>query len=72
MNVAELCKAGTPKSHMIYHEDQTKLHVGTLPDHAYFIPFALDQNPFAPREESERFELLNGEWSFRYYDSLLD
>ncbi len=72
MNVAELCKAATPKSHMIYHEDLTKLHVGTLPDHAYFIPFALEQDPFAPREKSKKFEVLNGEWSFRYYDSILD
>ena len=72
MNLAELCKAGTPKSYMIYHEDLTNFHVGTLPDHAYFIPFAKEQDPFAKREESKEFQLLNGEWSFRYYASILD
>ncbi|MBO4514305.1 MAG: glycoside hydrolase family 2, partial [Lachnospiraceae bacterium] len=72
MNIATIAGAGTPKNHMIYHEDLTQLHLGTLPDHAYFIPFAKGQDPFKPREESERFQLLNGDWSFRYYASILD
>ena len=72
MNVAEFAGAGTPKSKMIYHEDTAKLHVGTLPDHAYFIPFSKGQDPFDARERSERFELLNGIWKFRYYGSILE
>ena len=62
----------TPKGKMIYHEDLKKLHVGTLPDHAYFIPFAEGQDPFQPREASKRFELLNGDWKFQYYASIYD
>ena len=72
MNIAKFAAAGTPKEKMIFHEDMTKLHVGTLPDHAYFMPFAKGQDPFEDREKSECFELLNGEWSFRYLPSLLD
>lgn len=72
MNIAKFAAAGTPKEKMIYHEDMTKLHVGTLPDHAYFIPFAKEQDPFVDREKSESFELLNGEWKFRYLPSILD
>ena len=72
MNVADFCKAGTPKSYMIYHEDPEKLHIGTMPDHAYFIPFAPGQDPFAAREESKAFQLLNGTWDFKYYSSIID
>lgn len=57
---------------MIYHEDAKALHIGTLPDHAYFIPFAKGQDAFALRETSQRFELLNGEWDFAYFDSIID
>ncbi|MBP5281915.1 MAG: glycoside hydrolase family 2, partial [Lachnospiraceae bacterium] len=72
MNVASIAGMGTPKSQMIYHEDMTKFHVGTMPDHAYFIPFAKGQDPFQNREASKSFELLNGDWDFKYYESILD
>ena len=72
MNVAEFSGEGSPKSKMIYHEDMTKFHVGTMANHAYFIPFAKEQDPFLPRERSERFFLLNGDWRFRYYASIMD
>lgn len=71
MDVSLIAKANSPKSRMTHHEAPGQLHVGTQPDHCYFIPFAKDQNPFADREESQRFELLNGEWDFQYYDSIL-
>ena len=57
---------------MTFHEDPQKLHVGTLPDHCYFIPFAKGQDAFDMRERSERFGLLNGDWDFTYYDSIID
>jgi beta-galactosidase len=60
------------KSKMIYHEDLEHLHIGTEAEHCYFIPFSLKQNPFDLRENSKCFELLNGDWDFRYYDSFLD
>ena len=72
MDITRIAKAGSPKSKMIFHEDPEKLHIGTLPDHCYFIPFAKEQNAFASREGSERFTLLNGEWDFAYYDSIID
>ena len=46
--------------------------MGTMPDHAYFIPFSKGQDSFGAREDSGRFELLNGDWDFKYYASVLD
>ena len=56
-----------------YHEDIAHLHVGTLPNRAYFIPHAdADSALTGVRVCSERLTLLSGEWSFGYYDSFLD
>ena len=72
MDISKISAPGSQKSRMIYHEDPQALHIGTLPKHCYFIPFGEEQNPFAGRESSGRFELLNGEWDFRYYNSIID
>ena len=72
MDITAIARPGSPKAEMKYHEDPAKLHIGTLPDHAYFIPFGKEQNAFVPREQSRFFELLNGEWEFTYYDSIVD
>ncbi|MBR4345263.1 MAG: glycoside hydrolase family 2 [Lachnospiraceae bacterium] len=72
MDISSISVKGTPKSHMIYHEDPRSLHIGTVADHSYFIPFSKDQDPFLPREESDHFLLLNGEWDFNYYESIID
>ncbi len=72
MNLEKIAAPGSAKSKMIYHEDPDKLHMGTLEKHAYFIPFDREQDPFASREESNSFELLNGEWGFRYFESVID
>lgn len=72
MDISLIAKQGSAKSKMVFHENPEKLHIGTLPDHAYFIPFAKGQNPFARRENSARFELLNGEWDFSYAPSIID
>lgn len=72
MDISKISAADSPKSKMIYHEDPQQLHIGTLGKHCYFIPFSKEQDPFESREKSERFELLNGEWNFRYYDSIID
>lgn len=58
------------KAEMIYHQDPEKLHIRTVLDHCYFIPFSVGQDPFEERKHSDRFELLNGEWDFRYYGSI--
>lgn len=60
------------KQHLSYHENPEVFHVNTLANHGYFIPFGKNQNPFDEREKSERFQLLNGEWDFKYYSSILD
>ena len=72
MNLEKIALPGSAKGKMIYHENPDELHINTLDKHAYFIPFDEEQNPFANREESAYFELLNGEWGFRYFDSVID
>lgn len=72
MNVALMAREGSAKSKMIYHEDLGQIHINTLPNRCYYVPFGKEQNPFESRENSGCFELLNGEWGFRYYDSIID
>ncbi|MCM1330548.1 MAG: hypothetical protein NC253_14040 [Ruminococcus sp.] len=72
MNISGIAAVNSPKSKMIYHENPEALHINTIGKHCYFIPFSVAQNPFESRETSERFELLNGEWDFRYYKSIID
>ncbi|MBQ7654620.1 MAG: glycoside hydrolase family 2, partial [Clostridia bacterium] len=72
MDISTLAKKGSDKSRMIYHEDLNSLHISTLPDHNYFIPFQKGQDAFSFRESSGLFELLNGQWDFSYYDSIID
>ena len=48
----------------------TFLHVGTMPSHAYFIPFSHRNRAMdGDRAQSERFVNLNGEWAFHYFKS---
>lgn len=72
MDISKISAKDSPKSKMIFHEDAQSLHVNTLDKHCYFIPFSSEQDPFEDRERSDRFELLNGEWDFRYYESIID
>jgi len=72
MNIKSIAKPESAKSFMIYHEDAETFHLGTMPDHAYFIPFGKNQYPFENRWKSEKFELLNGQWEFNYYSSIID
>ncbi|MBQ2028118.1 MAG: beta-galactosidase [Clostridia bacterium] len=58
--------------HLIETLDAQAVHTGENAPHAYFIPFDADQDPRAPRTESRRMTLLNGEWDFRYYPSFRD
>ena len=72
MDISKISDVGSPKSKMIYHENPEQLHIGTLQKHCYFIPFGAGECPFDSRGNSSRFELLNGEWEFRYYNSIID
>ncbi len=72
MNIELIASPDTAKSKMIYHENPEALHIGTLSDHAWFIPYSEGENPFGAKEASARVELLNGEWDFKYYSSIID
>ena len=65
MNLSQISRKDSPKSFMVYHENNEVFHVNVLPPHCYFIPFAKNQNPFDEREKSSCFESLNGEWNFK-------
>lgn len=68
----KIAVAGSAREKMIYHENPEALHIGTLPDHAWFAPFSKGENPFKTKDKSSRVEMLNGEWDFKYYDSIID
>ncbi|MCR2049658.1 DUF4981 domain-containing protein [Acetatifactor muris] len=56
-----------------HFEDLNVLHENTMPDRAYYIPSDKKQTDLTEhREKSARFTLLNGDWDFRYYDSVYD
>lgn len=51
-----------------FHENPARLHVGTLENRAYFIPFGCaDRARTALREQSDRALFLSGEWDFAYF-----
>ncbi|MFC2758156.1 glycoside hydrolase family 2 TIM barrel-domain containing protein [Propionibacterium acidifaciens] len=54
-----------------HYEDLSVLHENTLPTRAYYVPGSprSGHDPL-DRESSDRFQLLNGDWDFRYYDSV--
>ena len=56
-----------------YFEDLHILRKGTQPDHAYFIPASRRMDDLVEqRETSDRFQLLNGEWRFHFWNSPYD
>lgn len=56
-----------------HYENLQVLHENTMPNRSYYIPASKVMNHLAEhREESDRFHLLNGEWNFKYYDSVYD
>ncbi|MBP3644956.1 MAG: beta-galactosidase [Clostridia bacterium] len=56
-----------------YYEDIHHLHVNTLPNRAYYIPYTQKETALkAERNLSDRMLLLSGEWKFGYYKSVLD
>lgn len=56
-----------------YYEDLHMLHENTMPERAYYIPASRAMETLVHhREDSDRFQLLNGDWHFRYYDSIYD
>ena len=56
-----------------FYEDLNVMHDKTMPARAYYIPASVRMNDLMEyRERSDRFQLLNGEWKFRYYSSIYD
>lgn len=54
-----------------YYENQKVLHENVMPARAYYIPASERMDTFAEkRENSDRMQMLNGTWKFRYYDSI--
>lgn len=56
-----------------YYEDLKMLHDNAMPTRAYYIPASIRKDDLVEnRESSDRFQLLNGEWNFKYYKSIYD
>ena len=56
-----------------YYEDLEMLHDNAMPTRAYYIPASIRKDDLVEnRESSDRFQLLNGEWNFKYYKSIYD
>ncbi len=55
------------------YEDLHTLHLGTEPNRAYFVPASTRMDDLVEnRGHSDRFQLLNGDWKFRYCESVHD
>ena len=56
-----------------YFEDNHIFGVNDEPMRAYYIPTSPAQDPnWMSRTETDRFLSLNGDWKFRYFDSIYD
>ena len=56
-----------------HYENLSVLHENTMPERAYYIPASREMGSLVEnRSCSDRFQLLNGDWKFRYYDSIYD
>lgn len=56
-----------------YFENPHFLHENTMPKRAYYIPASkFMDNLVAEREASDRIQMLNGQWAFKYYNSIYD
>ena len=60
-----------------YYEDPKVLHLGTMPDRAYYIPYAsreeIDEDiTETALSRSSRITSLNGKWSFAFIESVYD
>ena len=53
-----------------YYRSLEELHIGCEKPRAYFIPFAQDQDPTLPRENSALLTDLCGEWDFAYFENI--
>lgn len=56
-----------------YYENPEIFEVSRVPSHSYMIPYKSEETALGmDRNKSENFTLLNGEWDFKYFESLVD
>ena len=56
-----------------HYENLQVLHENTMPSRAYFVPASRRMDDLVEhRENSDRFQLLNGDWKFKFYSSIYD
>ena len=56
-----------------HYENLKVLHENTMPNRSYYIPASKIVHTLVHnRKESDRFQLLNGQWNFRYYESIYE
>lgn len=56
-----------------YYENPRIFEINRVPSHSYMIPYESESAALLmDREKSERFVSLNGEWDFKYFESLAD
>lgn len=56
-----------------YYEDLHTLHENTMPNRSYYIPASRRMEDLVEhREASDRMQLLNGSWNFKYYPSVAE
>lgn len=56
-----------------YYENLNVLHENTMPYRAYYMPASREMGPLVhDREKSDRMQLLNGTWKFKFYKSIYD
>ena len=54
-----------------HYEDLHTHHLGTMPNRSYYIPASKRMDDLVEhRENSDRFQLLCGDWKFRYCESI--
>ena len=54
-----------------HYENLKVLHENTMPARAYYIPASERMDTLVlRREDSDRMQMLNGDWRFRYYKSV--
>ena len=56
-----------------HYENLQVLHENTMPNRCYYIPASKIMHTLVHnRKESDRFQLLNDQWNFRYYSSIYE
>ena len=55
------------------YENLNILHENTMPNRCYYIPSSKGMSNYVhDREKSDRFQLLNDQWKFKYYESIYE